>query len=181
MKDVILKNEKIKLRFICKEDTANIIRWRNQDEVRKNFLYQKLFTEEVHIKWLNEMVFQGKVEQFIIYDNEQEKPVGTVFLRDIDYINKKAEYGIFIGEKGARGKGIGSEAAKLIVKYGFENLNLHKIFLRVFATNQKAIHSYQKAGFEKEAYLKDEVLVNNKYEDIILMAKINSGDENKDK
>ena len=101
--------------------------------------------------------------------------MGSVFLRDIDYQNKKAEYGIFIGEDTARGKGIGTEAAKSIVQYGFAELKLHKIFLRVLADNKGAIKSYENAGFVQEAYLKDEVLLNGEYRDIVLMAVINPG------
>ena len=93
------------------------------------------------------------------------------FLRDIDDEHHKAEYGIFIGEDDARGKGVGTAAAELILKYGFEELKLHKIFLRVLADNGRAVHSYEKAGFKKEAYLKDDVFIDGKYRDIILMAK----------
>lgn len=167
-------NGKIFLKPITAEDTENIIRWRNKESVRKNFLDQRPFTVQGHTNWLNNMVNTGKVVQFIIYDKIENIPVGSVFLRDIDYTNKKAEYGIFIGEDIARGKGIGTDAAKAIVSYGFSKLKLHKIFLRVLSENKGAIRSYQKAGFTQEAYLKDEVLISGEYRDIILMAIINS-------
>lgn len=171
---VIDYNEKIFLKSITAEDTENIIRWRNKESVRKNFLDQRPFTVQGHTNWLNNMVNTGKVAQFIIYDKAEHLPVGSAFLRDIDYIDKKAEYGIFIGEDTARGKGIGTDAAKAIVQYGFSRLKLHKIFLRVLSENKGAIKSYQKAGFTQEAYLKDEVFINGEYRDIILMAVINS-------
>ena len=117
------------------------------------------------------MVATGKVAQFIIFSKKDQKDVGSVFLRDIDDEHHKAEYGIFIGEDDARGKGVGTAAAELILKYGFEELKLHKIFLRVLADNGRAVHSYEKAGFKKEAYLKDDVFIDGKYRDIILMAK----------
>ena len=60
---------------------------------------------------------------------------------------KCAEYGIFIGEESARGKGAGTKSAKLILEYGFFTLGLDKIFLRVKKDNQGAIKSYEKAGF----------------------------------
>ena len=47
---------------------------------------------------------------------------------------------------------------------------MHKIFLRVFADNVRAVKSYEKAGFRQEAYLKDEVCISGTYRDIILMA-----------
>ena len=130
---------------------------------------------EGHTNWLENVVKTGRAAQFIIYEKDENVPVGSVFLRDIDYQNKKAEYGIFIGEDTARGKGMGTEAAKSIVQYGFTELKLHKIFLRVLADNKGAIKSYENAGFVQEAYLKDEVLLNGEYRDIVLMAVINPG------
>ena len=166
-----LENEMIVLKPITDEYTEKIGDWRNKESVKKHFIYQKPFTIEGHRKWLKNMVATGKVAQFIIFSKKDQKDVGSVFLRDIDDEHHKAEYGIFIGEDDARGKGVGTAAAELILKYGFEELKLHKIFLRVLADNGRAVHSYEKAGFKKEAYLKDDVFIDGKYRDIILMAK----------
>lgn len=165
-----LQGEKIYLLPITKADTDNIVRWRNS--VRKNFIHQELFTLESHNAWLENMVYTNKVKQFVIYGQEDNKPVGSVFLRDIDHQHDKAEYGIFIGDDSVRGKGYGSEAAALICDYGFQELKLHKIFLRVFGDNEIAIHSYEKAGFVKEALLKDDVKIDSHYRNLVLMAKI---------
>lgn len=169
---MILLKETVRLRSIERTDTELIVTWRNKESVKKNFLYQKDFTIQGHLKWMDEMVDTGKVVQFIIYDTIIGKPVGSVFLRDIDYINRKAEYGIFIGEDEARGKGLGTTAAKLILEYGFKELGLHKIFLRVLSDNKLAIRSYEKAGFKKEGYFKDEILLDGRYRDLIFMAVI---------
>lgn len=175
MKEIIGK--KVKLRFIQQEDTENIINWRNKDFVRKNFIFQELFTKEIHENWLKTKVDTGEVAQFIIYQLEDNTPIGSVYLRDIDRVNKKAEYGIFIGEESALGKGFGSEVAKLTLNYAFEYLGLHKVMLRVFAYNIRAIQSYKNAGFVQEAYLSDEIRIDGKYHDMILMAKINTKEE----
>ncbi len=161
-----LKGENIRLIPISEDDTADIIRWRNH--VRSKFIYRELFTVEGHTKWLNEIVKKGKAVQFVI-DTNLHGRIGSVFLRDIDMDNRKAEYGIFIGEDDVLGKGYGTEAAKLILRYGFEELKLHKIMLRVFAFNKGAVKSYEKAGFVQEGYLKDEIFIENNYYDIILM------------
>ena len=88
--------------------------------------------------------------------------------------NKKAEFGIFIGEDSARGRGIGSESVKLTIKYAFEELKLHKVFLRVFANNIQATKAYEKAGFEYEGTSKDDIILpSGEYQDIIFMAIIN--------
>lgn len=171
---MILHGKKVVLESIGYEDTKLIVKWRNKDSVRNNFIFQDTFTEEIHNNWMKTKVETGDVVQFIIKELEANVPIGSVFLRDIDNKNRKAEFGIFIGEDCARGKGYGTESAQLICEYGFKELNLHKIMLRVFADNVGAVKSYGKAGFVNEAVLKDEIIQNDKFRDIILMAKFNN-------
>lgn len=167
----------IYLRPMTAEDTDRIVRWRNSDGVRKNFIYQELFTRQSHEAWIRNMVETGKVVQMIICDSNSQKPFGSVYIRDIDRKHNKAEYGIFIGEEDARGRGVGTAAAKLMLKYCFLEEGLHRVFLRAFADNLQAIRSYEKAGFVREAYLKDDVLIDGQYRDIVLMAAINENEE----
>ena len=137
----------VTIRPITYDDTENIIKWRNSEYVNSRFIDRRLFTKESHEAWLKTYVEAGKAAQFIILLNGEA--VGSVYLRDIDPDKKEAEYGIFIGEEGARGKGVGTKSAKLILKYAFEELDLEKIFLRVFKDNPGAVRSYEKAGFKK--------------------------------
>ena len=137
----------VTIRPITYDDTENIIKWRNSEYVNSRFIDRRLFTKESHEAWLKNYVETGRVAQFIILlDGEA---VGSVYLRDIDTDTKEAEYGIFIGEESARGKGVGTKSAKLILKYAFEELGLKKIFLRVLKNNPGAVRSYEKAGFKK--------------------------------
>lgn len=161
--------EKVVLKPITKEHTPLIVKWRNTDSVRNNFIYRETFTEEGHNHWMDTRVASGEVVQFIIYDKSADKPVGSVYFRDVDKRKKEAEYGIFIGEESARGKGLGTETAKLMCDFGFHKMGLEKIILRVFAFNKQAIKSYENAGFKQYAYLEKEVLIGDKYYDIIMM------------
>jgi len=167
-----IQGEQIYLRPIVMEDTENIIRWRNSPRVRKNFIYQAEFTKEGHEAWMRTKVAAKEVIQFIICLKENDRPVGSIYFRDIDCRDKKAEYGIFIGEGDAAGRGIGTETACLAVAYARDVMKLHKLILRVFADNTAAVRSYEKAGFVQEAYLKDEHFINGAYRDLLLMAVI---------
>lgn len=164
----------IYLRLMTYDDTEHIIRWRNSDEVRKNFIYQVLFTRESHENWIKTMVETGKVVQMMICEVKTGLAVGSVYVRDIDTTHQKAEYGIFIGEDAARGRGYGTAAAKLMIRYCFEELGLHRLFLRVYANNIQAIRSYEKAGFVKEAYLREDVCIDGEFKDIVLMGILNA-------
>ena len=163
----------IYLRPMTREDTGLIVDWRNGEEVRRNFIYQELFTREGHENWIKNMVETGKVVQMIICDLADDTPLGSVYIRDIDRQHRKAEYGIFIGEKSARGRGVGTAAARLMLDYCFYEEKLHRIYLRVFSSNEQAIRSYEKAGFIKEGLLREDVCIDGQYRDIIWMAALN--------
>lgn len=160
----------ITLRHISEADTDLVVRWRNSDAVRSWYIRRE-FTAEMHENWLHTMVYTGKVVQFIIEYNGH--PVGSAFLRDIDRENKSAEFGIFIGEENARGVGCGTEVAKQLIKYGFSQLKLHRIFLRVLHNNHIAINSYISAGFSYEGTAKDMVYLDGRYLDVVFMSIIN--------
>jgi len=173
MTEVIIGN-KVRLRPIGDFDTDNIVKWRNNPLVKKNFIYQKDITAEEHRIWLNSKVSSGEVIQYIIEEIKTKKTIGSVYFRDVNMDYRSAEYGIFIGEDSARGKGLGSETAYLFTEFGFKNLGLHRISLRVLSENSCARKSYEKAGFHVEGIFHDMVFINGIYHDVIFMAKFES-------
>lgn len=86
---------------------------------------------------------------FLIIDNKADEPIGFCRLKNIDWVNRRAELGIFIGEKDYWSLGIGTEAVKLILDYGFNILNLRNVMLGVYSFNERAIKSYIKCGFKE--------------------------------
>lgn len=178
MSEYSIQGEKVYLRLMTKEDTDSIVSWRNNPRVRKNFIYQKPFTRKGHLEWIEKKINTGEAIQFMICEKETDRPVGSVYFRDISKEHHKAEYGIFIGEDDAVGQGIGSETCRLACDYGFTVEKWHKIMLRALAGNQAALRSYEKAGFEQEAYLKEEVCIDGVYRDVVLMGLINPKEKN---
>ena len=75
--------KKVALKPITYDDTENIIRWRNSDFVRNQFLYRELFTRESHEGWLRDKVETGKAVQFIIIERSSGLEIGSAYLRDI--------------------------------------------------------------------------------------------------
>lgn len=177
MEEWIRRGDRVSLRMMTQEDTDLIVAWRNKDFVRERFIYQKPFTREGHLKWMETQVKPGYVVQMIICLTQTGQAVGSVYFRDIDREHRKAEYGIFIGEEEALGKGIGTQAACLALDYAFHELKLHRVMLRVLADNVRARKSYARAGFTEEAYLRDDVFLQGEYRDVVLMAVLNPKEE----
>lgn len=173
MREMIDSSAGIYLRPMTWDDTDLIVRWRNSDAVRLNFIYQEPFTRGGHENWIRNMVETGKVIQMIICETKDDTPLGSVYIRDIDRQHNKAEYGIFIGEESARGRGVGTAAARLMLEYCFREEKLHRVYLRAFASNARAIRSYEKAGFVREGLLRDDVCIEGEYRDIVWMAAVN--------
>lgn len=167
----------IYIRPMTYDDLEDIVRWRNSDEVKKYFIYRGEFTYENQVEWMKNHVETGEVAQMIICMRAsvdgKERKVGCVYIRDIDMKNKKGEYGVFIGEADARGRGVGTKVAKLMLRYGFEELGLHRIYLRAIEGNERAVKSYENAGFVKEGFLRDDVVIDGKYVSVTWMAAIN--------
>lgn len=172
-RDLKICGQRIYLRPITEEDTGRVVRWRNEKSVVDNFIYRKPISEAEHRDWLKNKVATGLVHQFIVCGNEDDVALGCVYLQNFEKENRKAEEGIFLGERRLCGKGIGTEAAELMLSYAFGTLGLHKLVARVLAYNRSSIRMHEKAGYMREAYLKEELFLNGRYEDLILFGAIN--------
>lgn len=180
----VINGERVSLRPITEEDTELIVRWRNDPEVCRYFIFREPFTREMHTNWLRSRVAAGAVIQYIILAKNDPCsaendlwPVGSVYFRDVDYRHESAEYGIFIGEAEARGRGLGSETARLFTDFGLDVLGLHRIALKVLGGNDIARRSYEKAGFRTEGVFRDMVKLDGEFADVIFMAKLNAQEE----
>lgn len=99
----------------------------------------------------------------------RHREIGSVYLRDIDREKGEAEYGIFIGESDALGLGYGTQAAKQMLAYGFGELGLKKIFLRLLKDNPRALKSYEKAGFRLLEDRRETVILEQGACDVLFM------------
>src|SRR5699024_8903261 len=112
----------------------------------------------------NEDHTQGR----FILQNDNE-PMGMIALYVIYLINCKAIFANML-DLMKQEKGYELPATKLEIDYDFKTLNLHKLLLIVDEKNEKAIHVYEKAGFQPEATLKDEYFVNGSYHNAVYMS-----------
>ncbi|MCI7726724.1 MAG: UDP-4-amino-4,6-dideoxy-N-acetyl-beta-L-altrosamine N-acetyltransferase [Clostridiales bacterium] len=165
-----LEKEGIYLRPITADDTEMVLHWRNSDSVKRFYLYRKDITPEEHSRWLSEKVDKGLVYQFIIVVSESDRPIGSVYIQHIDQTSQRGEFGIFIGETSAVGRGFGTTAAELIVQFAFGELGLHELYLRVLSDNVRAIRSYEHVGFSVEGNTREVACIDGAYHDVIRMS-----------
>lgn len=160
--------ENIYLSPINVEDIEIYMKWMNDKNVTDNIgQTQYVTTFEKEKEWL-ESTNKGNKYQFAIINNNDEL-IGNCSLFDLDFINGNATVGIFIGEEKYRGKGLGTETLKLLIGYGFNNLNLNNIMLTVFSFNERAIKCYKKVGFKEIGRRRKNITINNKRYDTIYM------------
>jgi len=96
--------------------------------------------------------------------------IGGCGLNKVDWKNRVAEVGIFIGDKDYWGKGYGSDAMKVLIDFIFNEMNLNRIMLNVYGFNERAIKSYIKCGFVKEGVLRQALFKGGQYHDEIIMS-----------
>lgn len=104
-----------------------------------------------------------------VIDKESCLHIGNVKIEPIDYDNRKAEIGIMIGDKNFWGKGYGTEAMRIAVKFCFQDLNLNRVSLGVIADNIQAMKAYKKVGFVHEGVLREDIIRDGKKYNRILM------------
>ena len=106
---------------------------------------------------------------FNIVSLEDDKLVGTVGLESINWIERSAVLGIFIGDNDFRSNGYGTEAIKLLLEYGFRYINLHSIRLDLLSVNERAHKCYLKCGFKDTGASREQIFLNGKYYDKLHM------------
>lgn len=169
----MIYGERIRLRGVERSDLSKFYEWINDPEVIEGLsLYLPLsMTDEE--KWFEKISTLDQSEKPLtieIKDGGSWRLIGNTGLFGIERPNHSAEFGIVIGDKSVWNRGYGTEAAELILRHGFETLNLHRIFLRVYATNPRARRAYEKAGFIMEGTMREAVYKHGKYADVHFMS-----------
>lgn len=157
----------LKIRALEKEDIDFIHQMVNNPDIM-SFWFEEAYKPKSQ---LEEEYMKHKdtsfARQFILEKNGER--LGLVALYEINYVHRKAEFAIMI-DPAFQGHGYATIATKLATDYAFNTLNLNKLFLIADAINEKAIHIYEKVGFNREAILKEEYFVKGRYHDAVIMS-----------
>ena len=160
----------IYFRPLERADAPVVQGWFNDPEVTRTLLRRgpmNLAAEEAFIDQLS----RGETELAVVIAlRETDRPIGVTGLHPVDLRHRHAGFGINIGAKDEWGKGYGTEAAALMVDLAFDTLNLHRVWLHVFAYNKAGLRAYEKVGFQREGVLRQSHFAEGRYWDTIAMA-----------
>lgn len=170
----MIYGERLRLRAVEKEDLPAFVKWFNDPEVRENLFRNHPMSMVEEEQWFANILQQPQFERPLCIEVKTEnggwKMIGNLSLMGISYTNRSAELGVVIGEKEYWNKGYGTEALTLLVDHAFKELNLHRVFLRVYDTNPRGIRCYEKVGFRHEGTQRDAIFKGGKYIDMHMMS-----------
>ena len=169
----MILGKNVRLRAPERADIPRWVEWLNDPEVIADLdIYYPLGLEDENA-WFDAMLKRPMEEHPLAIEVKGPKGwqlAGNISFHQVDWRNASAEVGIFIGNRELWNKGIGTEAMRMLVKHGFETMNLHRIWLRVHASNERAIRCYEKAGFIKEGTQRDGAFIRGKYLGVVFMS-----------
>jgi len=166
----MLKGKKINLRQVEEEDIDLFLKWFNDPEVTQYLATVLPVTRKEEEKWFEGLsnFDESKKVVFSIELIEEKRLIGSCALNSIDLRNQTAEAGIMIGDKECWSKGYGTEVFKLLLDYGFNQLNLNRVGSAALSFNEKSIGLHEKLGFKKEGVKRKVWFRNGKFNDEIV-------------
>jgi RimJ/RimL family protein N-acetyltransferase len=169
--------ERARLRAVTGDDLQRFVEWFNDPEITRGLSRISPLNIEEERRW-----FEGSNEKDIF-----ERPlaidalhngvwvhIGSCGFFNHDPVAHQAELGIVIGDKRYWDQGLGTEAMRLLLEYGFQTLNFRRITLRVLEFNQRARKVYERAGFVLEGRLRQDAFRQGKYWDTLVMSILRS-------
>jgi RimJ/RimL family protein N-acetyltransferase len=172
---VSLHDTQIAIGPFMPEDAASLFLWLNDiDAANLDLAFRPIDWTAFQV-WLADVGRNSSRVMFAIRKVSQPQILGYLALTNIHNVHRSAELGIRIGAAADRGKGYGQAALALALKYAWNNLNLHRVQLTVFAHNARAIASYRAAGFEEEGRLTHAAFIDGHWVDVIIMGALRPG------
>ena len=163
---------RVRLAPLVPEDGPALFRWINDRElVRLSGTFHPVHAAH-HAAWMREAINRTDAAIFAIRVKRGDRLIGVCQLHSISTVHRNAELQIRIGDARGRGRGYGTEAVRLLVDFGFRDLNLHRVWLRFFRANTRALRTYEAAGFVREGVMKDGAFIDGRFVDVVVMGMV---------
>ncbi len=174
VRNPIIHGEQVYLRPAERDDIDRFIRWFSDAETTRNLAMVGPMGRAGEERWFERMLeHQGTSDwHFLICLRADGRPIGTAGLHEVDLEAGNAAFGIAIGEEADRGHGYGTDALRAICDFGFGSLRLERIHLDVYAGNERARRSYERAGFVLEGTQRRAHFSDGRFVDVHRMAQL---------
>jgi RimJ/RimL family protein N-acetyltransferase len=166
--------ERLRLVTLDRPHLARTREWANDPELMRLMDRKQPVTPVEHEAWFASLGRRSDCAYFAIEMLDDGAHVGNVWLWDIDRRNRKAELRVVVGDMGARGRGLGSEAIDRLCRYGFDQVGLHRIYAYVLGINPSGRRAFERAGFTIEGTLRDDRWAVDRFIDSYLLARVNT-------
>lgn len=176
----MIYGKRIRLRADERTDIPQFTTWLNDPEVRQHLGHYLPFSLAAEEQWYEGMLKRPREEQPLAIEIRDPasadgwRLIGNCGFMNLDWIHRQGEIGLFLGEKTCWNQGYGTEVMQLLLRHGFETLNLNRISLRVDEDNLRGIHVYEKVGFVHEGRFRQAVYKDGKYQDVLSMSILRS-------
>jgi RimJ/RimL family protein N-acetyltransferase len=153
------------------EDAAILARWSEDASYLRamDTSYARPLSEQEFARRLDPDQRDPNWIEFHVRAIQDDRLIGFVALHAIEWNNATAMLSIGIGEPDYRDKGFGTETLRLVLNYAFAELNLFRVGLDVIATNDRAVHLYEKLGFRTEGVMRSAVYREGRRHDVLHM------------
>jgi len=167
----MIRGEKVDLVAASRVYLEHYHRWMNDARVRDMLGVVNMgFSMQSERQWLEGSTVPKEDTVNLTILTKKGRPIGNIGLRDIDYCPRKASLGIAIGEPEVWDKGYGTDAIRTLLRFAFDELNLHSVHLTVQEQNERAIKCYEKCGFKVEGSQREQRYYQGAYVDWVRMS-----------
>ena len=175
LKTGVLRGKTVYLGGIQEDNLETLLPWHNDiDYGRYLSMGIPRFTTE---KDLREWMLEGEEERFRVYPRPMsirliadDTLIGVCGYKEVQWYANNTMLWMGIGDADQRGKGYGSDALRVMVRYAFLEMNMNRVGLQVAAFNEPARRSYEKCGFQLEGTLRQYMYRDGQYWDMHLMS-----------
>ena len=167
----LLRSQRILLRPAERNDLPTFVEWLADADVGEGLANRAPWSTVAEEAWFERLQEDiGKSHwHFAICLRDDGRPIGFGGLHGVDPVNGETELGIGIGDRSCWDRGYGTEAMNILLDFAFGELRLHRVFLNVFALNERARHVYEKVGFTLEGTKREAYYRHGEYHDVHVM------------
>jgi RimJ/RimL family protein N-acetyltransferase len=173
----MIKGKQTGLRALEKEDLQQLRDWRNIPEFRKHFREVRELSMHNQEKWLEITNNRSTDFMFGIVDLKTNELIGAGGLLYINWINRAADFSFYIGKNEAYidDEGLAYDATKLLIEYGFNNLNLNKIWMELYEFDEQKLRFFREVfNFQTDGKLRQNCFEAGRYWDSYIISLLRS-------